>query len=83
MGAFYLNSKGDFMEAKEMEQAYLAEREAGHKAITNAVRDMEKLGYLISGIDYVAGSLVIRCYCPKTGEGNGLSMDGISESFKA
>jgi len=70
----------------EMEQAFFDECREGHKAITEATRDLGKLGYLIRSIGYDDGFLLIKCYCPQVNEGskeaNQLSMDGISDEFR-
>jgi hypothetical protein len=48
----------------EMEMSLIASQKEGHKAITGAMFDLVKLGYLVSGISYKNGTLEIICFPP-------------------
>jgi hypothetical protein len=78
-----------------MELDFLDSRKKEHAAITVAMSDFERIGYLVSGICFKNGSLEVTCRPPgratlvdlsdspdKSGKDDpGLSMDGVSESF--
>jgi len=59
----------------EMEKALSYQCKKSHEAITKAMEDLGKLGYLVQNIDYTEGFFLIKCYCPQVKEG---SKDGIS-----
>jgi hypothetical protein len=83
----------------EMEWSLLSSYKEEHAAITAAMSDFERIGYLVSGISYKNGALEVTCQPPVEKEDedrklrealeadygtedSGLSMDGVSESFK-
>jgi hypothetical protein len=83
----------------EMEWSLLDSRKQEHEAIVTAIADLNRMGYLVSGVSFKDGALEVICYPPdKEGdkklqealEGGygtdesspGLSVDGVSETFK-
>jgi hypothetical protein len=74
----------------DMEWAVIEGPKEDHEAIIAAISTLEKLGYLIEGIHCRSGVLDITCRPPRNNGSDGgnsylekgLSMDGISETFK-
>jgi hypothetical protein len=86
----------------KMEWSLLDLRKREHEEIVTTIRDLERIGYIVSGISHKNGYLEIICYPPNNEDDTekkfreaveagygvdasspGLSMDGVSETFKA
>ena len=54
----------------EMEKAFYDEPSRSHEAITKAMENLRKMGYLVKSINYNYSLLSIECYCPQVNEGS-------------
>jgi hypothetical protein len=53
----------------EMERSILDARKKGHEAIVTAISDLDRMGYLVSGVSFKDGALEVICYPPAKKDG--------------